>query len=142
MLQTAADKLVVSNLAPSVTQNDVRELFKRIGPVREAVLNYDSHGKSKGVANVTFIKPGDAHKAYTEYHNRPLDERPMKIELIINPESAKIKQLLQPKAHSATQGHSVGKKRDNPKKKQPKKPLTEMDLDMEMDTYMQVNIFN
>lgn len=30
-LASAADKLVVSNLAQSVTQNDVKELFARIG---------------------------------------------------------------------------------------------------------------
>jgi RNA recognition motif-containing protein len=50
-------------------------------------------GKSKGVANVGFFKLGDAHKAYLEYHNRPLDNKPMKIELLVNPESAKIKSL-------------------------------------------------
>jgi hypothetical protein len=42
---------------------------------------------------VIFQKAGDAHKAFQEYHNRPLDNKPMKIELIINPESAKLKQL-------------------------------------------------
>ena len=117
-------------MAPSVSQKDVFELFKRIGHVKEAVLNYDSHGKSKGIANVSFVKAGDAHKAYQEYHNRPLDNKPMKIELIINPESIKVAQLLKP----TTSGI---KKKDNKKKdRKPKKALTEMDLDEEMDTYM------
>ena len=40
-----------------------------------------------------FQRAGDAHKAFQEYNNRPLDNKPMKIELIINPESSKIKQL-------------------------------------------------
>lgn len=38
---------------------------------------------------MTFSKSGDATKAYTEYHNRTLDERAMKIELIVNPDSIK-----------------------------------------------------
>ncbi|KAI8893574.1 hypothetical protein BC833DRAFT_531636, partial [Globomyces pollinis-pini] len=92
-IASATDKLVVSNLAPSVSQSDVRELFARIGPVRSAQLNYNQDGKSKGVATVIFSKLGDAHKAYTEYHNRPLDNRPMKIELIINPDVPQIRKL-------------------------------------------------
>lgn len=67
------------------------------GPVKSAQLNYNADGKSKGIANVVFVKSGDAHKAFTEYHNRPLDNKPMKIELIINPDSAKIQQLTAPK---------------------------------------------
>lgn len=82
-------------------------LINKIGPVRSAQLNFNEHGKSKGVANVIFVKAGDAHKAYQEYHNRPLDNKPMKIELIINPESAKLKQLDSRLGSGSSQG--VGK---------------------------------
>ena len=99
------------------------------------MLNYDSNGKSKGVANVSFVKPGDAHKAYTEYHNRPLDNKPMKIELIINPDSAKIKQLLAPSKGGITK-KTVKETKPKKKERKPKKELTEMDLDEEMDNYM------
>ena len=63
------------------------------GPVRSAQLNFNQEGKSKGVATVVFSKAGDAHKAFQEYNNRPLDQKPMKIELMINPESSRLKQL-------------------------------------------------
>jgi THO complex subunit 4 len=100
------DKLVVSNLAFSVTERDVRELFSQVGgcsaagragytpcsrvtpwytqtgPIKSASLNYDKDGKSKGVANVIFHKAGDANKAVKEYHGRTFDNRPMRIELI------------------------------------------------------------
>jgi THO complex subunit 4 len=109
-LASVADKLVVSNLASTVTQNDVRELFARIGPVKQAQLNYDANGKSKGIANVTFAKPGDAQKSFNEYNNRPLDNRPMKIELIINPDHAKIKQLSKPTLGPKVTG-GVGKQK-------------------------------
>ncbi len=77
--------MVVSNLAPSVSQQDVKELFSRIGPVKSATLNYNEKGQSKGVAQVVFAKVGDAAKAHAEYNNRQLDNKPMKIELIVDP---------------------------------------------------------
>jgi THO complex subunit 4 len=52
-------------------------------------MNYNSEGKSKGIATVVFQRPGDAGKAYQEYHNRTLDSRAMKIELIVNPDVIK-----------------------------------------------------
>ncbi|KAJ3251680.1 hypothetical protein HK103_002203 [Boothiomyces macroporosus] len=136
-LATATDKLVVSNLAQSVSQNDVKELFSRIGPVKSAQLNYNAEGKSKGVATVIFAKSGDASKAYNEYHNRPLDNKPMKIELIINPNSAKIASI----AQAQPQRGGLQKKRGGLQKKRGErrpKPADKdaMELDAEMDAYM------
>jgi THO complex subunit 4 len=139
-LASVADKLVVSNLAVTVTQNDVKELFARIGPVKSAQLNYDSNGKSKGVANVTFVKAGDAQKAFNEYHNRPLDNKPMKIELIINPDSAKLKHLTKP-VLGQKPGAGVGKPKRKPKPKNQRKDMSAMDLDAEMESYMNDNVF-
>lgn len=45
-------------------------------------LIFDSSGKSKGTAFVIFANPSDAQKAIKEYHNRPFDGQPMKLELI------------------------------------------------------------
>jgi THO complex subunit 4 len=87
---------------------------------------------------VTFVKAGDAQKAFNEYHNRPLDNKPMKIELIINPESAKLKQL------TAKPGGGVGKQKQQPKKqrkpKNPRKDMGAMELDQEMESYMNENV--
>ncbi|KAI8816363.1 uncharacterized protein EV422DRAFT_545740 [Fimicolochytrium jonesii] len=83
-----SDKIVVSNLAKGVTQEDVHELFTRIGPVRSAQLNYDAQGRSKGVATVIFNRARDAATAIREYHNRALDNKPMKIELIVRADAA------------------------------------------------------
>jgi THO complex subunit 4 len=72
----------------------IKQIYYNIpGPVRSAQLNFNEKGVSKGVATVLFVRPGDAHKAFQEYNNRPLDNKPMRIEMIINPESNKIKQL-------------------------------------------------
>ena len=44
-----------------------------IGPLKECTLHHDATGKSKGIANVTFSRRGDASKAFNEYNNRLID---------------------------------------------------------------------
>ncbi len=58
-------------------------MFTRIGPVKSASLNYDEHGKSKGSGTIIFSKSTDAAKAIKEYHDRLFDNRPMKLELVV-----------------------------------------------------------
>ncbi|KAF5357235.1 hypothetical protein D9756_006643 [Leucocoprinus leucothites] len=71
---STADKLIVSNLPIDVNEVQIRELFaSTVGPLREVNLSYDSSGRSKGIAAVTFSKKGDANKAYQQYHNRLID---------------------------------------------------------------------
>ncbi|KAH7098368.1 hypothetical protein BKA62DRAFT_713385 [Auriculariales sp. MPI-PUGE-AT-0066] len=82
-----SEKIIVNNLPADVNEAQVKELFQStIGPVKEATLVYDSHGKSKGVANVTFVRRGDGNKAYKEYHDRLIDgTRKMKVEIVVDP---------------------------------------------------------
>ncbi|KAI8925036.1 hypothetical protein BC831DRAFT_282731 [Entophlyctis helioformis] len=158
----SADKLVVSNLAFTVTEHDVKALFSRIGPLRSAQLNYNSEGKSKGVATVIFSKQGDAARAYAEYNGRTLDERVMKIELIVNPEAPalRVAPAVSATPRRTTTG-TVGKARGSPgqvgaaggdrrggrdggrrggrrggRGGAAKTPVTTGDLDAEMDAYM------
>jgi len=50
-------------------------------------LNYDQAGRSKGTATVVFARSTDAAIAFEKYHNMTFDgsNRPMKIELVVNP---------------------------------------------------------
>ncbi|KAL2917628.1 RNA-binding RNA annealing protein [Polyrhizophydium stewartii] len=151
----AADKLVVSNLAQTVTERDVRELFARIGPVRSAQLNYNAEGKSKGVANVVFSKHGDAARAFAEYNGRTLDDRPMRIELVVNPEAPAIARLAaqtgtgrgaaQAGGRAAGSGgitkkaapsRQTARRGTGRRQRSPKKDLSAADLDAEMDSYI------
>lgn len=84
-IAVGSTKIVISNLAQSVSQQDVLQLFSQIGKVRSAQLNYDANGRSKGVATVIFQRPGDAERAIKEYNSRTLDNRPMRIEVILDP---------------------------------------------------------
>jgi len=69
-------KIVIQNLQTSVTQEDILELFGDIGALRRAKLVNPGH------AEVTFVNKGDAVKAVEIYHNRQLDGKPMKCQLV------------------------------------------------------------
>jgi len=69
-------KIVIQNLQSSVTQDDISELFGDIGALRRAKLVGPGH------AEVTFVNRSDAVKAVEIYHNRQLDGKPMKCQLV------------------------------------------------------------
>ncbi|RUP47982.1 hypothetical protein BC936DRAFT_145111 [Jimgerdemannia flammicorona] len=66
-----------------------QELFETgIGPLRKVQLNYDQNGKSKGQATIIFQRARDGAAAFDKFHNVTLDNRPMKIEILLNPSTA------------------------------------------------------
>jgi len=52
MQSGAMAKLMISNLADDVDDNDVRELFARIGPLKSAAITYDRTNRPTGFAEV------------------------------------------------------------------------------------------
>jgi len=64
-------KVVISNLHPNVSQEDILELFGAIGPLQNGRL------KSVGTAEVVYRLAEDAFAAYNKYHGRNLDGQPM-----------------------------------------------------------------
>ncbi|KAI9197348.1 RRM motif-containing protein [Polychytrium aggregatum] len=139
-------KINVSNLAYSVSQKDVVDLFTQIGPVKVATLNYDATGKSKGTATVVFHRKGDAARAVKEYHNRTLDERPMKIELVVGVDSVasaaptrntpNIRNVQRSGIRKSNNSGPArgGRSRQPAREKRPAK--SQADLDADMDSYM------
>jgi len=125
-------KIMISNLEYKVTEKDLKELFKDIGPIRSVSLNYDQNGRSKGSGQVVFVRRSDAKRAHDKYNNVTLDGRSMKIEIVL----------------SSTQSTSTGSRsnrrnggirngrRNNRfnKNKEPQKSAEQ--LDAEMDAYM------
>jgi len=77
-------KILLSRLPPDVGDAEVEELFKKtVGPVKEAFIIYNSQGRSKGMAIVTFQRLGDAAVAKAKYDGKYIDmKRPIKIEII------------------------------------------------------------
>mmetsp|Transcript_17556 Transcript_17556/g.71050 ORF Transcript_17556/g.71050 Transcript_17556/m.71050 type:complete len:221 (-) Transcript_17556:1578-2240(-) len=84
MSQSSGAKIVVSNLDPGVSNGDISDLFKGIGPIKQAMVIYNSDGKSTGSAEVVFASTDDALAAIAKYNGVPLDNRPLEISLSTN----------------------------------------------------------
>lgn len=69
-------KVVVSNLQNTVSQEDILELFGDIGALKRAKVS------TPGTAEVTFVNRSDALKAVEIYHNRQLDGKAMRCQLV------------------------------------------------------------
>ncbi|XP_009404609.2 THO complex subunit 4A [Musa acuminata AAA Group] len=75
-------KLYISNLEYGVSNEDIKELFSKVGDLKRYSINYDRSGRSKGTAEVVFARRVDALAAVKRYNNVLLDGKPMKIEII------------------------------------------------------------
>ena len=57
------NKILISNLAASVTGADIHELFADHGRIRFSALHHDGVGRSLGTADIVFEREEDAQKA-------------------------------------------------------------------------------
>ncbi|XP_025419501.1 uncharacterized protein LOC112689845 [Sipha flava] len=71
-------KIVISNLEPSVTSEDIIELFTDFGNLLE------SRVVRPGVSEVIYERYADAIQAVYVYHNRLLNGRPMNCDMVRN----------------------------------------------------------
>lgn len=106
-------RIFVRNLAYTVTEDDIEQLFSKFGPVTEVILPVDRNTrKVKGYAVVTFLVPENAAKAFMKldgsiFHGRMLHLLPGKakqsLEELMEKEGLtfKQKQLLKKKAEAA-----------------------------------------
>lgn len=69
-------RVIVSNLHPVATHEDIEELFGNIGPVSSCKMT------RPGTATVIFLNLSDAHKSVEVYHNRKLDGQPMQVKIV------------------------------------------------------------
>ncbi|VDD79524.1 unnamed protein product [Mesocestoides corti] len=69
-------RVEVRNLGPSVTLDDIYELFSGVGPLRSCNL------VRPGLAEVVFNSATDAQSAVARYNSRELDSRPMLVTLV------------------------------------------------------------
>ncbi|KAK8230781.1 RNA binding protein [Phyllosticta capitalensis] len=75
-------KIRVENLHYELTEDDICELFERIGPVDNARLMYDRHDRSEGVAIVTYRSLADARVACREYDGANAHGQPIRLTLV------------------------------------------------------------
>ncbi|KAH8987825.1 hypothetical protein EDB92DRAFT_1874310 [Lactarius akahatsu] len=76
--------ILLSNLPMDVAETEIEELFKRtVGPIKDMFIIYNSQGRSKGMAVVTFQRATDAVSARSKYDGKVIDgKHKLKIELV------------------------------------------------------------
>ena len=57
------NKIIISNLAETVTGSDIHELFADHGRIRFSALHHDGVGRSLGTADIVYEREEDAQKA-------------------------------------------------------------------------------
>lgn len=72
-------KIRVDNLHYELTEDDISELFNRIGPVLSARLLYDRSDRSQGTAFVTYEDPRDARVAVREFDGANANGQPIRL---------------------------------------------------------------
>ncbi|KAL2839909.1 hypothetical protein BJY01DRAFT_23064 [Aspergillus pseudoustus] len=74
-------RLRIENLHYDITENDLDELFRRIGSVSNVSLVYDRAGRSEGVAYVTYSRYADAKAAIAEFDGANAKGQPIRISI-------------------------------------------------------------
>ncbi|KAI1422089.1 hypothetical protein F5Y12DRAFT_650787 [Xylaria sp. FL1777] len=78
-------KVVVSNLPKDVNEAQIKEYFTTsVGPIKRVELSYGPNSVSRGIATVTFHKPDGASKAFNVLNGILVDNRPIKIEIVVS----------------------------------------------------------
>ncbi|KAI5928061.1 RNA recognition domain-containing protein [Camillea tinctor] len=88
-------KVVVSNLPKDVNESQIKEYFTTsVGPIKRVELSYGPNSVSRGIATVTFSKLDGASKAFNALNGLLVDNRPIKIEIVVS--AAKAAEIIPP----------------------------------------------
>lgn len=73
--------IYITNISPSMTESDLKELVESFGPKLKVYLGRDKITKvCKGFAYVNFKFRSDATEAIESLHEYVYDDRPLKVE--------------------------------------------------------------
>ncbi|RGP81556.1 hypothetical protein FLONG3_288 [Fusarium longipes] len=75
-------KIRVANIHYDLTDDDLNELFQRIGPVSRLQLRYDRAGRSEGTAYVTYEQREDAEEAIKQFDGANANGQPIRLTLL------------------------------------------------------------
>ncbi|KFA61458.1 hypothetical protein S40285_03410 [Stachybotrys chlorohalonatus IBT 40285] len=79
---TRGSKIRVENIHYDLTEEDLEELFSRIGRVSKLQLRYDRAGRSDGVAFVIYERKEDATEAIRQFDGANANGQPIRLSLM------------------------------------------------------------
>ncbi|QNQ00612.1 Conserved hypothetical protein [Yarrowia lipolytica] len=152
--------LLIRNLHYELTENDLYDLFNKVGRVDDVEIHYDRSGRSLGDANVVFSRPEDAQDAIDKFDGKRAAG--LKIEVKIDHRrdpALDLSERFGPRDRSLSPGRDRpygGYREDRPPRRGrggrggrgrreggsstgriPKEKKTVEELDAELDSYMQ-----
>ncbi|CEJ95011.1 hypothetical protein VHEMI10514 [[Torrubiella] hemipterigena] len=80
--EPAGTKIKVENIHYDLTEDDLDELFKRIGPIVRLQLRYDRAGRSLGTAYVTYKEKHDAEEAVKQFDGANANGQPIRLTIL------------------------------------------------------------
>ncbi|KAM3522565.1 hypothetical protein NHJ13051_005598 [Beauveria bassiana] len=83
-LKPKGTKIKVDNLHWDLTEEDIGELFRRIGRVVRLQLKFDRAGRSEGIAYVTYEHKEDANEAIKQFDGANANGQPIRLTLLPN----------------------------------------------------------
>ncbi|KAF9877707.1 hypothetical protein CkaCkLH20_04842 [Colletotrichum karsti] len=82
-------KVIVSNLPKDVSEQQIKEYFlTTVGAIKRVDISYGPNSVSRGIANITFREPDGASKAFQKLNGLLVDNRPIKIEIVVGASQA------------------------------------------------------
>ena len=73
--------IIIRNLAKEVTNNDIKSIFEKIGPIRRCCIIWNNRTRTKDFAEVEYIYSSDAFKAYRKLDYKSIKGVPIRIEI-------------------------------------------------------------
>jgi len=86
--------ITITNLAHSVSDTDIAQLFGEFGQIVKAAIHFDAQGCHLGSASVIFAHEAAARNAVQKYNGVSLDRSPMIIQLNQSGQSTSLSQRL------------------------------------------------
>jgi len=75
-------KVSIQNLEYSVNEENLKEVFGRVGTVKKVVIQYDRSGRSEGNGEITFARRNDAIAAVNKYNGVQVDGKAVRLQII------------------------------------------------------------